>query len=224
MMTPDTFPSFESMVEVSHFFVGVDLGQTQDPTAVTIVQRLPAYAGGRLALRHLERLSLGTSYPRIVQHLKQLMRRPEVRNRSTLVVDATGVGRPVLDYLRHEGLPPVGIVITGGQSVTWANGNAHVPQKDPVGVAKMRLAEEEVHVAPGLTVATSMPLGDTLRTELRRFRVRITASAHETFGREGEHDDLICALTCACWFAQYLSPAEVRKALGIGTWGISPRW
>jgi hypothetical protein len=221
MMTPEPeprFPRFEDMVERSRFFLGVDLGQAQDPTALAVVQRLPAYAGHRLGLRYLERLALGTSYPRIVRHLKALMGRFPLAGRSSLVVDATGVGRPVLDYLHHEGLHPVGVVITGGTTVTWSGGCAHVPQRDLIGVTRLRLDQER------LDIAKRMPLAATLEAELKGFQVRVTAAAHETFGREGAHDDLVYALSCACWLAQFATPVEVKAALGIGEWGVAARW
>ena len=65
-------------------------------------------------LRYLERIRLGTSYPSIVEHLRQVIEIPEMAGRCTLVPDATGVGGPVMDMLRAArlGCPIVPVVIT----------------------------------------------------------------------------------------------------------------
>lgn len=36
-----------------------------------------------------------------------------------LVVDQTGVGRPVFDLVTKAGLEAVGVTITGGDAITW---------------------------------------------------------------------------------------------------------
>ena len=43
------------------------------------------------AVRHLERIPLGTTYPDVVARVRDLTRRPEVAGRATLVVDGTAV-------------------------------------------------------------------------------------------------------------------------------------
>jgi hypothetical protein len=50
------------------FYVGLDLGQSQDPAAIAVVERLAPGRGGSCSIlvRHLERAALGTPYPRIV--------------------------------------------------------------------------------------------------------------------------------------------------------------
>src|SRR6266851_9529334 len=60
---------------------------------------------------HLERMPLGTPYPGIVAHVGRLLGKlpdPE------LVIDYTGVGRPVFDLFTYAGISPVGVLITGG--------------------------------------------------------------------------------------------------------------
>jgi hypothetical protein len=73
---------------------------------------------------HLERLSLGTPYPKVVTTLREILTSRALagnarlkRRDPELVVDATGVGRPVVDHLRAAGLQPIAITITGGDLV-----------------------------------------------------------------------------------------------------------
>ena len=51
----------------------------------------------RLLVRHLERVSLGSSYVDVVDRVKEMVWTPELRGRTKLVVDATGAGAPVVD-------------------------------------------------------------------------------------------------------------------------------
>ncbi len=70
--------------------IGADLGQAQDPTALAVAEvHTP-----EIHVRHLERLPLGTPYPKVVERIADLV---DKLPGAVLVVDATGVGRAVLD-------------------------------------------------------------------------------------------------------------------------------
>jgi hypothetical protein len=45
-----------------------------------------------------------------------------------LAVDATGVGKPVVDLLRERGLAPMAVTITGGDTVTGDARARRVPK------------------------------------------------------------------------------------------------
>jgi len=82
----------------SRFYIGVDLGQKQDHTAIAVVERREF-----LLVRHIERVALGTPYPMVVAYRREMVSRQEVRGQCALVVDGTGVGGPVVDMLRGRG-------------------------------------------------------------------------------------------------------------------------
>src|SRR6516164_1545671 len=63
---------------------------------------------------HLERLPLGTPYPAIVAHVGRLL--TKLPGHPELVIDFTGVGRPVFDMFRYSGISPIGVLITGGMT------------------------------------------------------------------------------------------------------------
>ena len=112
----------------THYFVGLDLGQKGDYTAIAVVEHEIQALGGtdpvtfeprtatRLDVRHLERLALGTSYLDVVERVVELVHAPELTKNCTLVVDATGVGAPVVDLLRRAPLEctMLAVMITGG--------------------------------------------------------------------------------------------------------------
>src|SRR5262245_51530740 len=124
------------------YVVGVDLGQSSDPTAVCVLEwqkgvldgnsdwerhtctgRLPQKPAQRLAVVHLERLPLGLAYPEVVQFIKDLLARlPLDAPTTTLVIDETGVGRAVGDIFAQTGMRPERVTITAGSEETAAAG------------------------------------------------------------------------------------------------------
>ena len=186
----------------AYFFVGLDLGQTTDYTALAVLER-PGQAGREravYALRHLQRFTLGTAYTAIVPIIAKLVSTRPLAGHVTLIVDQTGVGRAVVDMLR-QALPCqiVPVTITGGQRVTVTDdGSQHVPKKELVTGLQLLLQGRRLQIARSLNET------GILVRELENFRVKITAAAHETFGawREGQHDDLVLAAALACWWAE----------------------
>ena len=96
---------------MGRYFVGVDLGQSRDFTAIAVVERAELQGDWaaavwawrkevKLRLRFLERVPLGTPYPEIVERVVQVTRSGQLAGRCYLAVDGTGVGRPVVDLLR----------------------------------------------------------------------------------------------------------------------------
>jgi len=53
--------------------IGVDIGQKRDPTAICVAEVDRRAAGGRtethFLIRHLERLALGTQYPKVADRV-----------------------------------------------------------------------------------------------------------------------------------------------------------
>jgi len=186
--------------------LGLDLGQAQDHTALALVEWEQPPDGDRVyRLRHLERLPLGTGYPAITAHVKELMETDELADRTALVVDATGVGRGVVDFLRHAGLSPVPVNVHGGRESTVDGlGYHNVPKRLLVGVAQVLLQDRR------LRFAAALPMVKVLEDELLKFEVKITESGTDVYGawREGAHDDLVFALCLGVWYGAYRAPLQ----------------
>lgn len=213
------------------YVLGLDLGQAADYTALSILEWQDGLAGElpeaqpagarRYHCRHLERLPLGTSYPDVVAHVERILGTPVLAaaaadQQTALVVDATGVGRPVVDMLRQAGLAPIAVTITGGTTVNDAGGMYHVPKRDLVGALQVLLQGERLKFAKGL------PAIAALVQEMMAFRVKITDAGNDTYGawREGTHDDLVLAVAVATWYAERWTPPprpRVRYA-GHAVW------
>ncbi len=176
------------------YFIGLDLGQKRDFTALAIVER----EGERLVLRHLERLKLGTAYTEVTDRVRELVGRTMIHGSVTLVMDATGVGLPVFDELRSRGFNPVGVTITGGRLVSVTGGIVKVPKRVLV-VTLVTLVE-----SGRLKIATGLPNAPELIDELLGFKVRINQrTRRETYlaGRGAVHDDIVVAVALACFRA-----------------------
>ena len=124
-----------------------------------------------LALRHLERFELGTSYPAIVETVGRMRGTPPLSvDRSYLVVDETGVGRPVVDMFKQAGQAPIPVTITAGFAPKYdpADGSYTVPKRDLVTTVAVLLEQRRLLIPP------SLPLADLLTRELQEFKRKIT--------------------------------------------------
>jgi hypothetical protein len=196
------------------FYIGLDLGQSNDYTALAVVEKVTTSGGGDpdLHLRHLERYPLRTPYPDMVAQVAALVEDPQLTKtyldrrlgirmlqEPDLLVDATGVGRPVVDLFKERGLKYKAITITGGNKVTAASGGYGVPKRDLIGALEVPFHSGRLKVAAGLA------LWETLRGELQTFRRKVSlTTGTDTYEhwRESDHDDLVLAAALACWGAE----------------------
>jgi hypothetical protein len=189
--------------------VGLDLGQTTDPSALCVVEGTladpdaypPVY---RYDVRSMFRWPLQTDYTRIAADVARFFAR-EPLSGCTLVVDQTGLGRPVVDLLRRQGVECgrlVPVTITSGQGVSNAEGGGyHVAKAVLVSTLQVLLQGKRLRFAEGLRETR------TLLKELADYRMRISAALNELYSaREGAHDDLVLSLALACWFGEREPP------------------
>jgi len=183
-------------------YIGLDLGQRMDHSAMVIVER-EGYApwlgraGGPLVVRYAERAPLGTPYPEVVEWVRRIAGRQEISGRCALAVDATGVGAPVVDMLRRAqvGCEISAVTITGGEREHQTGGLWHVPKTDLMAGVKVALESGELRIAKGL------PEVGTLVRELVDVQVTLRAGGGARIGADGagEHDDLVIGLALAVW-------------------------
>jgi hypothetical protein len=206
---------------MTKFFVGVDLGQSLDYTAVSIIERLKSEGAKKeysYHVRHLERVR-GVPYPKIVSSVARMVRSPGLQGDSSLVIDQTGCGRPVFDMFRAAGLDPVGVNIHGGDAATHDGRSWRVPKRDLVGVLQVLLQTGR------LKVASKLELGPILQQEMLNFKVKIDpATAHDSYSawREADHDDLVLAVALATWYAEQHHDTPICAPGASNDW--TSRW
>jgi hypothetical protein len=199
------------------YYVGLDLGQRQDPTALAVVERRERETGEvdrltyererevKVNVRHLERLALGTSYVEVAEYVGDLVRRPELAGRCTLVVDATGVGVAVMDLLGAQGMPGCSLVpvtITGAERESKDGSMFRVPKRDLIEGVQIMFERGELGIAERLEES------EALVDEMMNMRFSAGVNGRELIDnwRTGTHDDLVFAVALACW--------QVRKWRG----------
>ncbi len=195
-------------------YLGLDLGQRHDNSAIAVVERVEyrsAYGGterGPAIVRYLERIPLGTSYPEVVAHVRELVTSPLLRGRCAVVVDATGVGLPVVEMLRDAqlGCELSAVSLTSGDhessrqqnGLTWYN----VPKKDVFGELLVLLERHD------LRIPTKLKETGSLVRELSDIRLTRTETGTARLGADqsGQHDDLAMALALALWKGRKTTP------------------
>ncbi len=193
---------------MNEYFVGLDLGKRHDFSALAVVESAqvqgawdPANWCNKVrterSLRHLERIPLGTPYTDVVWQVDKLMRSPALDGNCTLVVDATGVGAPVVDALKalRMSCRMLPVLLTGGDFESCKDGYHMVPKRDVMTGLGLLVERGDLLISAGLQAGP-----DFLR-ELEDMEVKISAAGRESYGamRAGTHDDLVLAVALACW-------------------------
>ena len=205
-------PAVETVKGFSRYWLGVDLAQAQDNTALVILhdECLPVWGvGSRQVLGPRQRTIVfadkfrGVSYPEIVSHVIRTFTKEPLRGRARLVIDASGLGRVVSDMLHEQGIGHHAIQMTVGQN--WVEKGRYV------NVGKTLLLETlSLLFATGdLTFAHDLPLRGDILAELETFQLETTAAGNQiiTQGKSGaHHGDLAIALAAACFASEHLVP------------------
>lgn len=218
---PSDHPRLDGSVSIVRrraFAVGIDIGQAHDPTAIAIVCRVTTETTNpqlkaanpephpRYEVPHLQRLPLGVPYPAQVDAIETMLTRPPLNKLSPrILVDYTGVGRPVFDMFagRYALRRAQGVVITGGREATRHGPGWSAPKAELV--SKL----QALFHAGELRIAASLPDAAVLMRELQDFRVRYSDAGNATFNaREGAHDDLVLALALAVFGLSRPEPAS----------------
>ncbi|MGD0006169.1 MAG: hypothetical protein ABSE06_18300 [Anaerolineaceae bacterium] len=192
------------------FYLGLDLGDMRDFAALVIIQKLRVMTENkgfpyspvfdlRYHVRYAQRFELGTTYPAICEAINKLTETNELSRQYLVILDATGVGRPVYQLLREKKILTVPVTITAGaEEVYTPEGEYHVPKR-------ILVSNLQVLFQTGrLKFADELPELSVLIEELQKFRAKISVSGHDTYEawRENDHDDLVLALALAAWYAE----------------------
>jgi len=200
------------------FLLGVDLGEMNDPTAFVLTEhvravedpniadtprwdRRPKKIRNEYATRKIERPPLGTSYPDIVRRTKAILQHPDIVGETQLIVDATGVGIPVIEMMKEEGLNPIGIWITGGDQWSKVDYGYRVPKRD------IATAAQIVFQSRRIKIARSLELAPVMIQEMGNFRIKIE-NQHDKYEawRSGQHDDIVLSQAIILWYAEKVYP------------------
>ncbi len=192
---------------------GLDLGQAQDYSALVLTEG----DGEQHSVVGLQRWPLGTPYTQIIS---DTCTRVAAFDMPTLVVDRTGVGRPIVEFLlaQRPKAHVKSVLIHGGHQTNVVGDSFNVPKKELVAVLQTLLQQHKLKIG-------EHPFRDVLLKEMADFKVKITTAGKETFEawREGAHDDMVLALALAAWWAvRHAGPAQWHvvepRPAGAVTW------
>lgn len=120
-------------------------------------------------------------------------------NGATVIMDATGVGDPLLEQLRAADLVVEGFVFTNASKKEL--------------VERLQIAIEHHQI--------SYPRCEVLLQELKAFGYTITASRNVVYSApEGQHDDVVMALGLAVYGAKLGSEIAIVRSLGYSSAGV----
>lgn len=199
--TPNT-PS----ANAPEWVVGLDIGQRRDYSAIAVLNWVEEATGQRdpvtfdfirrtrIRLRHVERIRLGTPFASVVDRVAAIIQSPTLRENCALVVDATGVGAPVVELLRASRLPCrlIPAQITGGLDEGSDGVYYRVPKRDLVTGLQILFDRWPLEIEP------NAPAANALVQELVEFKARPSTSGAMRF--DGAQDDLTLALALAWWW------------------------
>jgi hypothetical protein len=207
-----------------HFYLGLDLGQRRDHSALVILERTLLDTGEYdhawlhpvlkpvLHLRYAERIPLGQAYlgipPRLADIVHQLDSKfpwparqgGVLRPHKTLVVDAGGPGAPIVEILHRArlGVTLFPVLITPGHHAhSVPGGFTCVPRR--VLLSTLRILFEN----RSLRLSGRVPSCHALIEELATVQIE---------GRQPNHDDLAIATALAAWRAAQALPALLSEA------------
>ncbi len=162
--------SLEASFPSGEYYAGVDFGKLQDYSVLAVLRR----EGEILKLVYLHQFSLDTPYAQVIGHLVRANQRFQFRG---MLVDQTGVGEPVLEEIRSQGLGNV-------EGVTFT-----VQSKEDL-LTGLKIAMEQNRLA--------IPYDRLLCQQINEQQYEYSKSGHLQFSHPMHcHDDMLWALALA---------------------------
>ena len=210
----------------------LDLGELSDYTAHALIHTTPPRKSGTGALYTVVNLVRyrPSSYPALVRDVTRIHRQVELYDRSILALDATGVGRPVVEMFHTDQVgtggeilravssfcPVYPVSITAGQKARPDAGMLYVPKHELAMTAQVVLQQQRLKFDAGIP-ADVLTLA---RKEFAGFKIKYTAKGSTTYeaGRTGDHDDIVLSIAIGLWLAEKLrvyEPHRYHRALAL---------
>jgi len=171
----ELYGSLEAVFPTGDHYAGVDFGKLQDYSVITVLKR----ESDVLKLVYLYQFPLETPYTQVIGHLVRANQKFKFRK---VFVDQTGVGEPVLEEIRNQGLNNVeGLKFT-------------VQTKEDL-LSNLKIAMEQNRLA--------IPYHRQLCTQINEQQYAYSKSGHLQFSHpQNSHDDMLWALALAVYGAR----------------------
>ena len=223
------------------YIVSVDLAKKRDYTVIQIYrdkpEPIPILPGAERRAKVINFLELAyqqkiqaMTYSDQIRVIKELVGSVQITNNYNLIVDGTGVGEPVVDMMREQGLAPLPIIFTAGGAIneiaqpfgqlfgSSSPGKiAHLKTIKEIRVPKETLVHAGMLVMQQKRLRTAANLAhkDEFAMQLQRFVGKVNEKTRKvSYGNESDdiHDDFVVAFLMAAWYSSY-KREDVREAV-----------
>lgn len=195
----------------THYYIGLDLGQRRDHTAIAVLSAVTVILDERdpltrtpkrrdeIRLIHLHRFALGTDYTDYPKAIRRVTNALNGAVPFTLIVDGSGPGLPVVNMLREARLPVhilTAIIAAEGSGLKPVNSVYTISRRAML--SAIRIAAE----TGMLKASATLPLRAQLVEEL--------ANVSIDNDNDTGHDDLVFAIALALFGARTRNPSLLR--------------
>ena len=192
--------------------LGLDLGQQQDYSVLTAFETYEENKIFHYNLIGMGRFPLKTTLPFTASCVKNLVQTSPYLRDAVLVVDCTGVGRPVVDLFREHEINIIAVTIAAGNKAHWGkNMEVTVPKKELVSSLLVVLTTRRIHIAQDIKDI------DLLTKELLNFKFTGATRTTYKFGATGGyHDDIVMSMSMPIWYGEYLTRSKPKLRIITG--------
>lgn len=200
------------MTTSKNIILGLDLGQQSDYTVLTAIHD-NRKENGTYDLIYIKKYKLKTSYVTVVKDIYTLISNSPILIGSPIVIDATGVGRPVVDMFLDVGTNLISATITSGMVSNWKTvSEVTIPKKEIASVLQVVLQNRRLKIPSDLE---GLP---DLQREFLNFKVSISNRGGSSFNASsGYHDDIVMSLGLAIWFCEFLTSKRNKIRIVTGS-------
>jgi hypothetical protein len=180
------------------FVVGLSLGQQRDQTAIAVIEETD---GNRFEVGHFERWR-AESIPELVASLEAFLPalpRKDKLSSVSLAIDATEIGRPVVEMIRHAKTRAnvYSIAVTGGDSDSREGWQIWLPERNLLSNLTLLLQTGK------LTIVRDLPLASSLKKDFEGLRAKASTIAEDSRADwRRDQDGLVVAVSLAAWIAE----------------------
>lgn len=150
-------------------------------------------------IRHITRLPLGMSYPDVAVHIAEMLCSTLFVGRSVRVlIDVTGVGRPVYEDLKKEAELRKEARKAHIKPISFVHGEKYNRSLGTLGKAYL-VSRLQSLLQGGRVHAPDTSEVRVMLEELRVYEIKVDDDGKDTYGASiGKHDDLATALGLSC--------------------------
>lgn len=195
---------------MGRYIVGIDLAKLHDYTAVVVLDTALLAFEEKYAVTVAYRYPIGIEYHRVATHIIEQILQFPYNGDVTLVVDATGLGGPVLEQFRKNLGSVIGITITSGSNFSRKGLDFYVPKINLISTLLSMVENRCLYFAQEIRDL------DMLMQELMTFQGHFSDTGRIRYEGHRAHDDMVIALALGVWYAS--EGVSFREKPMIYTW------